>query len=244
MLVDDHAAGQGSDLIMQQPPILISPSLLAADLACLGAEISRAESAGADELHLDIMDARFVRNLSMGPDVVRMARRETGLRLSVHLMMMQPTDYIDVFAESGAGTLLIHIEAQCDHVKLLRQIRQHGIRAGITLNPETPVIAVEPVLNLVDEVLVMSVHPGFGGQKFMDLVLPKIKKLFHRSRDLDRPFDISVDGGIDADTARAAAPCGANIFIAGTSLFQAADMPAALLNLRVAAQTGRDSARI
>ncbi len=222
-----------------KPPILVSPSLLAADFGCLAAEIRRAEKAGADELHLDIMDARFVPNLSMGPDVVRMARAAGSLRLSVHLMMMQPSDYIEPFAEAGAGTLLIHIEAQGHHAELLRRIRALNLRAGITLNPETPVEQLKDLLPLVDEVLVMSVHPGFGGQRFMAGVLPKIAQLRQWSDQRDQAFDISVDGGIGADTVAAPAAHGANLLIAGTSLFRAADMAAAIRNLRATAQAAQ-----
>lgn len=220
---------------MSIQPILISPSLLAADFGCLAAEIRRAQAAGADELHLDIMDARFVRNLSMGPDVVRMAAKAARLRLSVHLMMMQPADYLDAFLEAGAGTLLIHIEAQGNHVAMLQTIRSRGVRAGITLNPETPAAAVDAVLPWVDEVLVMSVHPGFGGQQFLPSVLPKIMYLRQASDYRDRPFDISVDGGIGLDTVAAPAAYGANLFIAGTSLFRADDMTSAIRELRGAA---------
>ncbi len=229
---------------MQQiPEIQISPSLLAADFGCLTSEIERAVAAGADELHLDIMDARFVRNLTMGPDIVQAARKSSNLRLSVHLMMMQPADFLDAFIDAGAGTLLIHIEAEGDHAAMLRHIRSRNVRAGITLNPETPAAAVAPVLPLVDEVLAMSVHPGFGGQRFIEEVLPKIAELRHQTTVDGHSFDISVDGGISAENAAAPAAYGANIFIAGTSLFRAADMAAAVRALRAAAQQGRNSSR-
>ncbi len=226
--------------MQRKPPILISPSLLAADFGCLEAEIKRAANAGADELHLDIMDARFVRNLSMGPNIVRMARSAGGLRLSVHLMMMHPEEYLDAFAEAGAGTLLVHIEIPGDHAAMLNRIRSLGIRAGITLNPETPAASVMHLLPLADEILVMSVHPGFGGQRFIDGVLPKMKQLRSAGQQRGLNLDISVDGGIDAGNARLSAAHGANLFIAGTSLFGAPDMNAAIHDLRAAAEKGRD----
>ncbi len=222
--------------MQQKPEILISPSLLASDFGRLTSEIKRAAAADADELHLDIMDARFVRNLTMGPDVVRVARESSDLRLSVHLMMMQPEDFLDSFIDAGAGTLLIHIEAQGDHAAMLRHIRSRNVRAGITLNPETPASFVAPVLPLVDEVLTMSVHPGFGGQKFIEQILPKISWLRQQSAMGGHAFDISVDGGISAANVAAPAAHGANIFIAGTSLFRAPDMKTAVRELRAAAQ--------
>lgn len=225
------------------PGIMVSPSLLASDFGNLRAEIKRAEQAGADELHLDIMDARFVRNLTMGPDIVRTAREAGGLRLSVHLMMMQPRDFLDAFIDAGAGTLLIHIEAQGDHEAMLRHIRSRNVRAGITLNPETPATAITPVLAWVDEVLVMSVHPGFGGQRFIDAVLPKIAECRRQAVEGGYSFDISVDGGISEHNVAAPAAHGANIFIAGTSLFQAPDMRAAVLALRTNATRARGTAQ-
>ncbi len=229
--------------MQQTPEILISPSLLASDFGSLASEIKRAEAAGADELHLDIMDARFVRNLTMGPDIVRATRECSELRLSVHLMMMQPEDFLDAFIDAGAGTLLIHIEAQGDHAAMLRHIRSRNVRAGITLNPETPEVFVAPVLPLVDEVLTMSVHPGFGGQRFLEPILPKISALRQQSKKDGHTFDISVDGGISAENAAAPAAHGANIFIAGTSLFRASDMKAAVRELRDAAQQAWNSTR-
>lgn len=216
--------------------ILILPSLLAADFGRLEAGAKAAEAAGADALHIDIMDGHFVPNLSMGPDVVRMARRATGLPLSVHLMMTHPGDYLERFIKAGADILLIHIEVAGDIPAMLRRIRELGARPGITLNPATPAQRVFDCLPLVDEVLCMTVNPGYGGQAFMAEVLPKIRALRDRVGQLGQGTAISVDGGVDLATAPRAAAAGANAFIAGTSLYRLADMANGVADLRRAAQ--------
>lgn len=221
--------------------IIILPSLLAADFGHLADGVRQADDAGADGLHLDIMDAHFVPNLSMGPDVVAMANRVTEIPLNVHLMMSKPGAYLERFIRAGADILLIHIEIEGDIPGMLRQIRQLGARPGITLNPDTPAEAVYDVLPEVDEVLCMTVHPGYGGQKFIESVLPKIRKLrsFIRGRGLD--VDINVDGGIDLETVGAAAAAGANVFVAGTSLYRAANMQESVAAMRAIAAQKYDS---
>lgn len=209
--------------------IQILPSLLAADFGILGAEISRVAKSGAEALHIDVMDAHFVPNLSFGPDVVALARRvEPDLYRNVHLMMTRPDLYLEPFAKAGAQTIQIHVEADCDIHHELARIRAMGIRPGLVLNPETPVELVLPYLKACDELLVMTVHPGYGGQKFISECLPKITAVRKRMPRLD----IMVDGGVNAETAVLAARAGANQFVAGSYLFKQLDMGASVDALR------------
>jgi ribulose-phosphate 3-epimerase len=213
--------------------IRIYPSLLAADFGRLADEARRAEDAGGDALHLDIMDGHFVPNLSMGPDVVAMARRAVGLPLNVHLMMTRPDRYLETFIRAGASSLLIHIEADCDVPAALTRIRELGARPGITLNPRTPADRVFGVLDRVEEVLCMTVEPGYGGQSFDRAVLPKMRLLRDRATAAGRPaLDLLVDGGIGIETAAACAAHGANAFIAGTFLYRSPDMRALVAEIR------------
>lgn len=207
----------------------ILPSLLAADFGRLSDEILRAEASGADALHLDIMDPHFVPNLSFGPDVVALSRRTApGFCRNVHLMMSRPDLYLEKFAEAGAQTIQIHVEADCDlHVELAR-IRALGVKPAIVLNPETPVERIAPYLDEVDEVLVMTVHPGYGGQKFIADCLPKVSWVRERRPGLD----IMVDGGVNGDTAVESVKAGANQLVAGSYLFKQADMAAAVADMR------------
>ncbi len=217
---------------MKSLPISVMPSILAADMANLEADCRRALDAGADGLHVDVMDGHFVPNLSMGPAVVEALRRSFGtdIPLHVHLMIMRPDRYAESFIKAGADTLLIHIESPCDIPETLKRIRAGHVRAGITVNPETPAESIRDLVKTgqVDEVLCMTVHPGFGGQSFIEEVLPKIAEI--RAWNDDLP--ISVDGGIDRDSAPRTAACGANVILAGTALFRAADIKKEITDMR------------
>ena len=209
--------------------IQVLPSFLAADLGHLADELRRAEASGADAIHLDIMDPTFVPNMSFGPSIVDFCRRTCpNFYRNVYLMMNRPDLYLEAFAQAGAQTIQIHVEADCDLHTELRRIRAWGLKNAIVLNPETPVARLEPYIGEVDEILVMTVHPGFGGQKFIDDCLPKLTYLRARLPNVD----LMVDGGVDAETAVRAARAGANQFVAGSYLFKQTDMKAAVENLR------------
>ena len=220
---------------MNQNVIKILPSLLAADFGNLEAGARKAAEAGGDGLHMDVMDGHFVPNITMGPDVVRMAKRAIKIPLNVHLMISNPDKMAKVFGEAGAGSILIHIEVSCDIKAVLHEIRGMGIRPGITLSPDTPAEAIFPVLGDVDEVLCMTVRPGFGGQKFIPEVLPKIRKVRAELRRIGRNADVLVDGGINPETAVQCAAHGANVFVAGVYLYRSSDMAGEIAHLRKAA---------
>ena len=216
----------------------ILPSLLAADLGRLAEETRRAEASGADALHIDIMDPHFVPNMSFGPSIVDFCRKTCpAFYRNVHLMMSRPDLYIEKFAAAGAQTLQIHVEADCDlHVELKR-IRALGVKPAIVLNPETDVEMLTPYLGEIDEALVMTVHPGYGGQKFIAECLPKVAWLRERRPSLD----IMIDGGGNAETIPLAAKAGANQFVAGSYLFGKSDMRAAVSDLRSRINHGQKS---
>lgn len=219
---------------MSSPPILIAPSILAADFAHLAEDLERVIAAGADWLHLDIMDGQFVDNISFGPGLVQTVRGLTTLPLDVHLMIERADHYVPRFLEAGANSITVHVEPEAKHdvAQTLRLIREQGGRAGLTLNPATPFTAVEPHLPNVDLLLIMSVHPGFGGQAFRPEMMEKVAR-GHALRDaLGANYDIEVDGGITQETAPLALAAGANVLVAGTSIFKTADYAAALAGLR------------
>jgi len=210
--------------------IIVAPSILAADFSRLGDEIHRVEAAGADWLHCDIMDGHFVDNISFGPEIVGRVRGLTSLPLDVHLMIEHADHYVPRFIKAGANSITVHVEPEAKHsvMKTLQQIRDAGCRAGLTLNPETPFDLVEPFLDKIDMLLVMTVHPGFGGQSFRADQMEKVK----RARSLSSTINIEVDGGINVETARVSIENGANVLVAGTSIFRAKDYAKAIRELR------------
>jgi ribulose-phosphate 3-epimerase len=199
--------------------IKIAPSILAADFASLGAAVRAAETGGADYIHVDVMDGHFVPNITIGPPVVAALRKVTRLPLDVHLMIEAPERYLADFARAGAGILTVHVET-CPHLhRTVQQIRELGVRPGVTLNPATSLETVREILPYVEQVLVMTVNPGFGGQRYIPTMTDKIARLAEMIRAASRDVDIEVDGGIDPSTIAAVAAAGANVFVAGTSVF-------------------------
>jgi ribulose-phosphate 3-epimerase len=219
-----------------KPPIRIAPSILAADFGRLAAEVQAVERAGADWIHVDVMDGHFVPNLTIGPAVLRAVRRATPLPLDVHLMIETPERSLAEYAEAGADRIGVHVET-CPHLhRTLQQIRALGKKACVVLNPATPASAAEPVLGDVDQVLVMSVNPGFGGQSFIESSLPKLAQLRRWIDERELAVELEVDGGISPDTIERAARAGANVFVAGTAVFGAPDYRAAIADLRKRAE--------
>ena len=200
--------------------IKIAPSILAADLSCIGDEIARVVEGGCDVIHVDIMDGHFVPNLSFGPDIVKMIRKLTNLPLDVHLMVDNPLDMIEQFARAGSDFLTVHVEVVDDVPSVLDRITGIGVRPGLSFRPDTPVETVTGYLELVDIVLVMSVFPGFGGQLFIEDSYVRIQKIAEAAAGLRTPPLISVDGGVDMDNVRLLVQAGANHIVAGTSIFR------------------------
>jgi ribulose-phosphate 3-epimerase len=225
--------------------VLVAPSILAADFSRLGEEVHKVEQAGADWIHCDIMDGHFVDNISFGPAIVGFVRKQTKLPLDVHLMIEHADHYIPRFVDAGANSIIVHVEPEAKHdvEKTLRQIRDAGCRVGLTLNPETDFKLVEPFLDKIDMLLVMTVHPGFGGQAFRADQMAKVKSLAEWNQSRERKsasrtdssrgeIDIEVDGGINPETARVSIQNGANVLVAGSSIFKANDYAKAIHDLR------------
>ncbi len=217
---------------MSRPALRIAPSILAADFGRLAEEVRAVSRAGADWIHVDVMDGHFVPNLTIGPVVVEAVRTATELPLDVHLMIEAPERSLEAYAAAGADRIGVHVEA-CPHLhRTLAQIREAGAAATVVLNPATPAEAIEPVLGDVDQVLVMTVNPGFGGQSFIEAVLPKLARIRRWIDEAGLSVELEVDGGIGPGTIGRAARAGANVFVAGTAIFRQADYATAIAQLR------------
>lgn len=211
---------------------LIAPSILSADFTCLGKEVAAVETAGADWIHIDVMDGRFVPNITYGPIIVAACKRATSLPLDVHLMIEKPEEIIPAFAEAGADYISVHAET-CPHLhRTLQQIRELGVKPGVALNPATPLSSIEYIADQLEFVLVMSVNPGFGGQKFIQSSIEKIRALSDLLAQKNPAAVIQVDGGINAGTIAAVAKAGARCFVAGSAIFNTPDYAQTIAALR------------
>ena len=205
--------------------VQIFPSILSADFRCLGQQIAEVEQAGADRIHVDVMDGRFVPNITIGPLVVEAARKSTSLPLDVHLMIVEPERYLADFASAGADIILVHQEA-CPHLhRTVEQIKQLDKQAGVVLNPSTSVASLEEVIDMLDQVLIMSVNPGFGGQRFIGSSTQKVRRLQRLLQERGAQAAIEIDGGIDPTTAPAVVAAGASLLVAGSAVFGAPGGP-------------------
>ena len=218
---------------MKPDVVKLAPSILAADFARLGEQVAEAERAGADRIHIDVMDGHFVPNLSMGMPIVQSLRRVTRLPLETHLMISDPDFFLDDFSEAGSDSFLVHWEGNANLHRTIQRIKALGKRAGVVINPATPAAVLEEILQDVEQVLIMTVNPGFGHQHFLPTTLPKIRRVRQMIEQIQSGCDVEVDGGIDAETAPLAVAAGANVLVAGTAIFgESEGVTAAMTRLR------------
>lgn len=212
--------------------VKIAPSILSADFSRLGEEITAVEKGGADYIHIDVMDGHFVPNITIGPLIVEAIRPITKLPLDVHLMIENPDQYIEAFAKAGADYITVHVEA-CLHLhRTIQNIKSYGIKAGVVLNPATPVESIQHIIRDIDMVLLMSVNPGFGGQKFIPEVLPKIRKVKAMAEEKGIDLEIEIDGGVNSETAKLCMEAGANVLVAGSAIYNEENYAEAISLLR------------
>ncbi len=223
---------------MAERAVRIVPSILSADFAALGEQVAEAEAGGADGIHVDIMDGRFVPPLTFGPMIVKAIRGRTSLPLDVHMMVMEPQSFVDELSEAGADVMTVHAESPIQLDRTVRQVRDAGMRAGVAINPDTPAAAIDHVLPELDMVLVMTVNPGYAGQAFIESVVPKIAQVRAALDERGLPVEIEVDGGIGPATAGIAAAAGADALVAGSAVYGGECIAQAIANLRSAAARG------
>ncbi|MFD1018126.1 ribulose-phosphate 3-epimerase [Thalassobacillus hwangdonensis] len=212
----------------------VAPSILSADFAKLGEEIQDVVEGGADYIHVDVMDGHFVPNITIGPLIVDAIRPVTDLPLDVHLMIEDPDKYIEMFAKAGADYLTVHQEVSPHLHRTIQLIKSHGVKAGVVINPSTPAEAIKPILQDVDLVLLMTVNPGFGGQSFIESVVPKIKQIADWRKEMGLSFEIEIDGGVNKDTAKLCVDAGADVLVAGSAVFNKADRKQAIADIKEA----------
>jgi ribulose-phosphate 3-epimerase len=222
--------GEGEKHRMENDAVKLAPSILAADFARLGEQVAEAERAGAHRLHVDVMDGHFVPNISMGAVIVQSIRPVTRLPLETHLMISDPDFFLEEFVEAGSDSFLVHWEGNANLHRTVQRIKALGKRAGVVINPATPTAVLEEILQDIDQVLVMTVNPGFGHQHFLPSTLPKIRRVREMIEQIKPGADLEVDGGIDAETAPLAVAAGANVLVAGTAVFGEGEGVAAAMN--------------